>query len=64
VILENRLAAGEPWGCCSGFSCPSPLPARYFFPFYRDGDGELADAAALAFAMMCTLAAAGLFGWL
>jgi hypothetical protein len=38
------------------------LPARYFFHFYRDGDGELADAAALAFAMMRTLAAAELFG--
>jgi hypothetical protein len=64
VILENRLAAGELWGCCSGFACSSPLPARYFFLAYRDGDGELAVAAALAFGMMCALAAAGLFGWL
>jgi len=64
VILENGLAAGEPWGCCSGFACSSPLPARYFFLAYRYGEGERAVAAALAFAMMCALAAARLFGWL
>jgi hypothetical protein len=38
--------------------------ARFFFLACRDGDGELAVAAALAFAMMCALAAARLFGWL
>ena len=38
--------------------------ARYFFLAHWDGDGELTIATALAFAMMCALAAARLFGWL
>ena len=38
--------------------------ARYFFLAYRDGDGELAVAAAVAFLLVCALAAAELFGWL
>jgi hypothetical protein len=38
--------------------------ARYVFLAYREGDGELALAAAIAFALMCALAAAELFGWL
>jgi hypothetical protein len=38
--------------------------ARYFFLTYSDGDRDLAVAVVLAFAMMCALAAAELFGWL
>lgn len=38
--------------------------ARYVVLARRDGDGELAFAAAVAFALMCVLAAAELFGWL
>lgn len=38
--------------------------ARYFFLARRDGDEELAVAAAVAFLLMCALAAAELFGWL
>lgn len=38
--------------------------ARYIVLAYRDGDNELALAAAVAFALMCALAAAELFGWL
>ena len=38
--------------------------ARYFFLAHRDGDGELAVAAAVAFLPVCALAAAELFGWL
>jgi hypothetical protein len=38
--------------------------ARYVVLAYRDGDNELALAAAVAFALMCGLAAAELFGWL
>ena len=38
--------------------------ARYVFLAVRDGDGELAVAAALASALMCALAAAEAFGWL
>jgi hypothetical protein len=38
--------------------------ARYFFLAHRDGDRELAAAAAVAFVLMCALAAAELFGWL
>jgi hypothetical protein len=38
--------------------------ARYVVLAYRDGDGELALAAAVAFFLMCALAAAELFGWL
>jgi hypothetical protein len=38
--------------------------ARYFVLAQRDGDGGLAAAAAVAFLMMCALAAAEAFGWL
>jgi hypothetical protein len=38
--------------------------ARYIYLAHRDGDGELAVAAAVAFMLMCALAAAELFGWL
>jgi hypothetical protein len=38
--------------------------ARYFYLAHRDGDEELALAAAVAFLLMCALAAAEAFGWL
>jgi hypothetical protein len=38
--------------------------ARYFVLAVRDRDGQLAAAAGVAFALMCALAAAELFGWL
>ena len=38
--------------------------ARYFVLAVRDGDGQLAVAAATAFVLVCTMAAAELFGWL
>ena len=38
--------------------------ARYFFFARRDGDEDLAVAAAVAFVLMHALAAAELFGWL
>ena len=38
--------------------------ARYFYLARRDGDAELALAAAVAFLLMCALAAAETFGWL
>ena len=38
--------------------------ARYFVLAVRDGDGQLAVAAATAFVLVCTAAAAELFGWL
>jgi len=38
--------------------------ARYFVLAVRDGDGQLAAAAAAAFVLVCTVAAAELFGWL
>lgn len=38
--------------------------ARYFFLAQREGDGGLAMAAAVAFVLMCAIAAAEAFGWL
>jgi predicted Na+-dependent transporter len=38
--------------------------ARYVALAVRDGDRELAVAAALSFVLMCALAAAEAFGWL
>ena len=38
--------------------------AHYFVLAVRDGDGQLAAAAATAFVLVCTMAAAELFGWL
>jgi hypothetical protein len=38
--------------------------ARYFVLAVRDGDGQLAVAAATAFVLVSTLAAAELLGWL
>jgi len=38
--------------------------ARYFYLAHRDGDEELTLAAAVAFLLMCALAAAEALGWL
>jgi hypothetical protein len=38
--------------------------ARYIYLAHRDGDEELTLAAAVAFLLMCALAAAEAFGWL
>ena len=38
--------------------------ARYIVLAHRDGDWELALAAAAAFVLMCALAVAEAFGWL
>jgi hypothetical protein len=37
--------------------------ARYFFLARRDGDDELAIAAAVAFLLVCVVAISELFGW-
>jgi hypothetical protein len=37
--------------------------ARYFFLAWRDGDDELAIAAAVAFLLVCVVAVSELFGW-
>ena len=37
--------------------------ARYFYLARRDGDDELAIAAAVAFLLVCVVAVAELFGW-
>jgi hypothetical protein len=37
--------------------------ARYFFLARRDGDDELAIAAAVAFLLVCVVAVSELFGW-
>jgi hypothetical protein len=38
--------------------------ARYLVLAVRDGDGQLAGYAAVAFVLTCAVAAAELFGWL